>query len=104
MRNETYGFTEYEVKIKNTGYPMDGHRAIVELWDYNPGGYSLRSWLKEDDEIFEKSMYKSLEDAGMLTADSFEEFHDTWSDGSWCPDGIFCLTEDQVEIIKETEK
>lgn len=91
----------YSAEIKNTGYPMDGHKAVVAIWDYDPGQYHLYGWAKEDDAVFAESMYKSEVDADICLSDNFDDFMGKWAAGEWEPMGVFCLNPDQVTIQGE---
>lgn len=98
-------YKTHKVKIKNTGYPMDVHEALVLVFEHEPKFYLLCGWKKEDDSIFAESMYKSEMDYGMCIFDNFQEFMEEWNSGTWEPMGAYCLRPDQVTIIEEyTEK
>ena len=94
-------YTKYEVEIHGTGYPMDGHKAVVSLWAYDPSCYHLDGWEKEDDAVFGESMYNSEVDAGICAWDTLEEFEQARQDGAWEPCGVFALEPDQVTILRE---
>ena len=76
-------YKTYKVKIKNTGYPMDGHEALVLVFEHEPKFYLLCRCKKEDDSIFAESMYKSEMDYGMCIFDNFQEFMEEWNSGTW---------------------
>lgn len=92
-----------EVKIKNTGYPMDGCRAICIIFDIDPDNYVLWMWERENDMIFAESMYKSEIDSGICASENFDEFMGKWNSGQWENEGSFCLRPDQVAVMKEWE-
>lgn len=91
----------FETEIHGTGYPMDGHKAVVSLWAYEPSSYHLHGWAKEDDMLFAKSMYQSEVDEGICAYNNFEEFMEAWEAGTWDPCGVFCFAPDQIKILKE---
>lgn len=90
-----------KVKIKNTGYPMDEHEAIVLLYEHQPEDYILLTWKIEDDLIFAESMYRAETDYGMCATDDFQEFLKIWNSGDWEPLAQYCLTPEEVELIDE---
>ena len=91
----------YDAELRGTGYPMDGHRAVVGQWAHDLGSYHLNGWPEADDDVFAKSMYLSEVDADMCLFDSFEEFMDAWRSGEWEPWGSYCLDPEQVIILGE---
>lgn len=88
-------------KMKGTGYPIDGRELIFSLWDYdNYESYHLSGWSEGDDEAVMKTIYRSEEEAGLCLYDSFEDFARVWKAGDYEPDGVFCLTPDNVEVLE----
>lgn len=66
----------HHVKITNTGYPMD-------------------------DLIFAESMYMAETSCGMCAVDNFTEFLEIWNSGGWEPFAPYCLTQENIELMRE---
>lgn len=89
-------------KVKNTGWPIDGHILAFGLWAYDGrSSYHLYTWEDEDDEAVMQTMFKSLVEAGMEDADGMDEFIMEWKAGKFDAPAAFCLDLDNVEVIKE---
>lgn len=85
-------------KVKNTGWPIDGHVLTFGLWDYdNKSSYHLFSWEDADDEAVMQTMFQTMVEAGMEDADSYTEFVQIWKAGQFDAPGAFCIDLDQVE-------
>lgn len=91
----------HHVKITNTGYPMDGHEAIALTFEHLPEDYMLLSWKTEDDLIFAESMYMAETSCGMCAVDNFTEFLEIWNSGGWEPFAPYCLTQENIELMRE---
>ncbi len=104
-------FEEYMGTVQNTGWPIDGHRLLFGLWDYDGRSlYHLHSWGDEDDEAVKLTMFKTMVDAGFIDEADKDEFMMVWKDGMfdevYCP-GSFCIDLDKltdVEKVNPCEK
>ena len=84
-------------KIKNTGWPMDGHALILSLWDYDDHeAYHLTDWTEESEEAVIETMFVTETEAGMCLYDTLEEFREHWDE--WEPEGVFCIPLSNVEV------
>ena len=95
-------------KVKNTGWPIDGHELALALWDYDKHvSYHLWSWGDEADEAMMQTMYQTEQEAGLCTFDSLEEFAVAWKAKEWEPDGVFMIPiecVDVLEVVQEEQK
>lgn len=88
-----------EGKIKDTGWPIDGHTLLLTLWDYdNRESYHLYRWPGESEKAVMETMFITESDAGMCLYDTLEEFEAHWEE--WEPEGSFCIPLKNVEILK----
>ena len=88
-------FEEYIGTVQNTGWPIDGHRLIFGLWDYdNRSCYHLHGWDDADDEAVKQTMFRTMVDGGFICEEDKDEFMMVWKDGLfddvYCP-GSFCI-------------
>lgn len=102
------GYELYEGTVVNTGWPIDGHRLIFGLWDYdNRTSYHLFTWADKDDEAVMQTIFRSLVDAGFIDAVDETEFIMVWKDGMfdevYCP-GPFCIELDKLVDVKKVEE
>ena len=87
-------------RVKDTGYPIDGHVLYFSLWDYdNYKYYHLYGWDDPDDEAVMLTMYEAETDEG-LTSCSLETFKKRWQAKQWEPSAPFCLIPDVVEVLE----
>lgn len=85
--------------IKDTGWPIDGHKLILSLWDYdNHEDFHLTDWPDEADKAVMETMFVTETEAGMCLCDTLEEFADEWEE--WEPQGTFCIPLDKVEVVR----
>ena len=104
-------YEAYEGTVVNTGWPIDGHRVVFALWDYdNRSCYHLLTWGDEADEAMMMTMFRTLVDGGFICEEDEDEFIMVWKDGMfdevYCP-GPFCIDLDKVkdvEVILPCEK
>ena len=101
------GFEAYEGTVVNTGWPIDGHRLIFGLWDYdNRSCYHLHFWSDEDDEAVMQTMFRTLVDGGFICESDKDDFVAAWKDDrfdeEYCP-GPFCIDLDKVKDVKVVE-
>lgn len=93
---------EYKViegKIKDTGWPIDGHVLKLSSWDYdNHENWHLYSWKTKDDPAVMETMFITETEAGMCQYDTLEEFMKNWEE--WAPEGSFCIPLENVEVVK----
>lgn len=99
--NEVYG------TVQNTGWPIDGHRMIFGLWDYDGRScYHLHFWGDEDDEAVMRTMLQTLLDGGFICEEDKDEFIMVWKDGMfdevYCP-GPFCIALDNLTDVEKVE-
>lgn len=88
-------------KVKDTGWPIDGHILTFGLWDYDDrSSYHLYSWEDEDDEAVMMTMFQSLVETGMEDKDGLNEFIDAWEAGLFEAPGAFCIDLDKVEVVE----
>ena len=83
-------------KVKDTGYPIDGHVLYFSQWDYdNRESWHLYGWDEADDEAVMLTMYKNE-----VIGTSLKSFIDKWKAGEWEPAGAFCLPLDKVDVVE----
>lgn len=88
-------------RVKNTGWPIDGHILSFGLWDYdNRSSYHLYGWEDKDDEAVMMTMFQSMVEAGMEDADGLDQFVEAWEAGLFEAPGAFCIDLDKLEVIK----
>lgn len=94
-------------KVKDTGYPIDGHVLYFARWDYDRENWHLYGWEDEDDEAVMLTMHQNEFEMIDLVYDkaesrqlSLEAFTANWKAKQWTPDGPFCLTPDLVEVVE----
>lgn len=93
----------YEGTVVNTGWPIDGHRLIFGLWDYDKRScYHLAFWGDKDDEAVKETMFRTLVDGDFICEEDKDEFDMVWKDGLfdevYCP-GPFCVGLDKLTDI-----
>ena len=93
--------------VVNTGWPIDGHRMLFGLWNYDNGScYHLHFWHDEDDEAVMQTMFRTLVDGGFICEEDKDEFIMVWKDGMfdevYCP-GPFCIGLDKLENVKKVD-
>ncbi len=99
MKSKIYRPKIIKGKIKETGWPIDGHILLLSSWDYdNHETWHLFNHPEESDRAVMETMYLTETAAGMCTYDTLEEFTDHW--GEWEPQGSFCIPLENVEVIK----
>jgi hypothetical protein len=92
-------------RVKDTGYPIDGHVLTFSQWDYdNRESWHLYGWDEASDEAVMLTMYQAEKEAereltGEPPEDTLEDFMEIWKAGEWEPDGAFCLPLDKVEVV-----
>lgn len=94
-------------KVKNTGWPIDGHDLALALWDYDPESYHLWSWADETEDAIIQTMYQAERKAGFCLFGSFEAYKNAWETGDYEPEGVFCIpleNVDVLEIVQEEQK
>ena len=101
------GYELYEGTVVNTGWPIDGHRLVFGLWNYDKGScYHLFTWGDEDDEAVMQTMFKTMAEAGFIEECDKDEFIMVWKDGMfdevYCP-GPFCIELDKLADVKKVE-
>ena len=85
-------------KVKDTGWPIDGHILTFGLWDYDKqSSYHLYDWEDADDEAVMMTMFQTLVEAGMEDADGLKQFVEVWEAGLFEAPGAFCIDLDKVE-------
>lgn len=88
-------------RVRNTGWPIDGHELYFTQWDYdNHDSWHLAAYDKDEarEEALMLTMYQTEVEAGLDY--TLEEFREMWKAGTWEPDGVFCLELDQVEVLE----
>lgn len=98
-------YEEVSGVVQNTGWPIDGHRLIFGLWDYdNRSCYHLHFWGDEDDEAVKQTMFRTLVIDGFIGEEEKERFDKVWGDGDfdavYAP-GPFCIDMDKLKDVKE---
>ena len=87
-------------KVKNTGWPIDGHILQFGLWNYDhESSYHLHDWEDADDEAVMQTMFYSLVEAGMEDKDCYDDFVQTWKAGKFEAPGVFCIDLDKVDKL-----
>lgn len=85
-------------KVKDTGYPIDGHVLYFAQWDYDRENWHLYGWDDEADEAVMLTMYEATkEEQGNYT---LETFTGIWKAKQWTPRRPFCLIPDLVEVLE----
>lgn len=102
------GYELYEGTVVNTGWPIDGHRLIFGLWNYdNRSSYHLFTWADKDDEAVMQTMFRTLVDSEFICEEDRDEFIMVWKDGMfdevYCP-GPFCIELDKLVDVKKVEE
>lgn len=100
-----FAYELYVGTVHNTGWPIDGHRLIFGLWDYdNRSCYHLFNWRDADDEAVMETMFRTMVDGGFIDEDVKDEFVMIWKDGMfdevYCP-GPFCIDLDKLTDVKK---
>lgn len=100
-------YEAYEGTVVNTGWPIDGHRVVFALWDYDKRScWHLLTWDDEADEAMMQTMFRTLVEAGFICEDDKDEFIMVWKDGMfdevYCP-GPFCIELDKLVNVEKVE-
>lgn len=90
--------------IKGTGWPIDGHRLVLGVWDYSPETYSLMDWEEKDDEALMLSLFRAAVAAGFEEPDGLDTFRKTWNAGEYEWPGAFHFDADQVCDIENIDR
>ena len=92
-------------KVKNTGWPIDGHKLTLALWDYdNYESYHLWGWGNETDEAMMQTMYQAEREAGFCLFDSFEAYKNVWGTGEYEPEFVFCIPLEKVDVLEVVQE
>jgi hypothetical protein len=92
-------------KVKNTGYPIDGHELALALWDYdNYESYHLWSWADESDDAVMQTMYQAEKGSGIGAFCSLEEFSAAWKAKELEPAGAFLIPVENVEVVEVVQE
>lgn len=87
--------------VKGTGWPIDGHTLYFSQWDYdNRESWHLYGWDEPDDESVMQTTYQTETAAGLCLYDTLEGFTEAWKAKKWEPQGAFCLTLEQVDVVE----
>ena len=87
--------------VKGTGWPIDGHTLYFSQWDYdNRESWHLYGWDEPDDEAVMQTTYQTETAAGLCFYDTLEGFTEAWKAKKWEPQGAFCLTLEQVDVVE----
>lgn len=100
-----FAYELYTGTVQNTGWPIDGHRLMFGLWDYdNRSCYHLFNWRDADDEAVMETMFRTMVDGGFIGEDVKDEFVMIWNDGMfdevYCP-GPFCIDLDKLTDVEK---
>lgn len=91
-------------KVKNTGYPIDGHVMIFSQWKYDgTKNWHLYSWEQADDEAVMETMYLTEVEQGFCAEGTYDEFVETWKAGEYESPGVFILDLDEVDVLEEIQ-
>lgn len=83
-------------RVKDTGWPIDGHVLYFSSWDYdNHEFWHLYGWDDADDEAVMLTMYEQEE-----IGTSLRTFTDKWKAKQWVPAAPFVLIPDCVEVLE----
>jgi len=97
----------YSGVVQNTGWPIDGHRLIFALWDYDDrSSWHLHSWAEEDDEAVMETMYKTMVEDEFIFETERDEFVTVWKDGMFdevYSPGAFCIDLDKLTDTRKVE-
>lgn len=87
-------------RVKETGWPIDGHVLYFSQWDYdNHESFHLYGWDDADDEAVMLTVYQTETEAGLCLSDTLEDFTKVWKAKEWEPQGSFCLPLEKVEVL-----
>lgn len=87
--------------VKGTGWPIDGHTLYFSQWDYdNRENWHLYGWEEPDDKAIMETMFTTETLAGMCEHEKLEGFAEKWKAKKWEPQGAFCLTLEQVDVVE----
>ncbi len=84
-------------KVKDTGYPIDGHVLYFAQWDYDRETWHLYGWDDDADEAVMLTMFEQTEKKKGLTLETFTE---KWKAKLWKPNAPFALLPDLVEVVE----
>lgn len=90
-------------KVKDTGYPIDGHVLYFALWDYDRDCWHLYGWEDADDEAVMLTVYETEREEAereqwpIMTKDDFAK---RWKAKEWEPRGVFCVPLEAVEVVE----
>ena len=87
-------------KVKDTGWPIDGHVLYFSQWDYDPEGWHLYGWDDEADEAVMLTVYEIETEDGICACTTLEAFTEMWKAKLWNPDGVFSFPLDKVDVLE----
>lgn len=88
-------------RVKDTGWPIDGHLLYFSQWDYdNYESFHLYGWDDADDEAVMLTIFQTETEAGLCNCDTLEDFTEMWKAKKWEPQGVFSLPLEKVEVLK----
>ena len=86
--------------VKDTGWPIDGHKIYFAKWSYDPDSWHLYGWEDPEHEAVMLTIWQSLEESGMGLHDTFEDFKRAWEADEPVTDSVFTLPDEKLEILK----
>ncbi len=88
--------------VTGTGWPIDGHKLIWAIWDYDRSSYHLFAWDDADDEAVMMTMFKTAVEAGFIEND-LEKFKAEWQSGEFEQPGVFSIPLDKLTDVRKVE-
>lgn len=92
----------FEGTVQGTGWPIDGHKLIWAIWEYDRSSYHLFTWDDADDEAVMLTQFQTAVEAGFVE-DDLEKFKAVWKDFNYDPPGPFCIDLDKLVDVKKVE-
>lgn len=87
-------------KVKDTGYPIDGHVIYFVMWDYDREFWRIYGWDEADDPAVMGTMYHLEKEDGICTSSSFAAFAEKWRARQWVPCDDYAFPLDKVEVVE----
>ena len=86
--------------VKDTGWPIDGHKIYVAKWNYDPDSWHLYGWEDPEADLMAETVWQSLTEAGAELHDNWEDFKKDWDAKKPVTDMVMTFKDEQLEILK----
>ena len=100
MKNKPYEL--FTGTVQGTGWPIDGHKLIWAIWDYDKSSYHLFTWEDADDEAVMLTMFQTAVKAGFVE-DDLEKFKTDWKNDDFEQPGVFSIPLDKLAGAEKVE-